>query len=156
MLASIHKTNEFDFFTGNVCFGLGVRNTIPFWVGRWLGGTLFKKLFPLLYNLSSKPMGCVNEMGNRQWQRWSWDFHIAAEKLLDNPLAVQEALEPVDILGSINPLEDDEDTIRWLPNVDGVFSVKRCSSFLREQQLEVMVESNTLAAINRFWGTEVP
>ncbi|XP_058775771.1 uncharacterized protein LOC131650046 [Vicia villosa] len=156
MMAGVHKTNNSDCFAGNITFGLGAGNSIPFWFGRWLGGTAFRLLFPLVFSLSTKKLGFVNEMGSLEGQCWSWDLHLQAEGLLENPLAVQEALELLDILGGIKPLEDGVDTSKWWPNADGVFSVKSCATFLRERYLERPVEANCAAAINLFWGTDVP
>lgn len=61
MVASLPKTNDFDYFAKNLCFGLGARNNILF----WFGGTTLNRLYPLLFSLSSKLMDCVNEMGVR-------------------------------------------------------------------------------------------
>lgn len=71
-------------------------------------------------------------MGGCQEQSWFWDFHIAAENLLNSPVAIQEALELIDILGGVIPVEGGEDTVKWRPKSDGAFSIKSRSSFLRE------------------------
>lgn len=76
--------------------------------------------------------------------------------VLGNPLAVQEALELLELLECISLIEGGVDAIKWWPNADGIFSIKSCISFFRDYQLEEVVKSNKLAAINRFWGFEVP
>lgn len=57
MATSLPKTNDIICFAGNVSFELGDGNNILFWYGRWFGGTPLKGLFPLLFTLSSKPLG---------------------------------------------------------------------------------------------------
>ncbi|XP_058733909.1 uncharacterized protein LOC131605584 [Vicia villosa] len=156
MVASIHNSNFVDCFACNISCGLGVGNSIPFWFGRWLGGSTSKQLFPLLFSLSNSQRGYVSEMGSWQGHQWSWDLHIEAGNLLDNPLAVMEALELVEILADINPIVGGADSFKWWPNTDGIFSVKSCTSSLREHQLERVVDANSLAVIKRFWDTTVP
>lgn len=47
---SSHKTNAFDCFEGNISSVLGKGNTIPFWYGKWLGGSSLKSSFPSAFN----------------------------------------------------------------------------------------------------------
>lgn len=75
---------------------------------------------------------------------WSWDFHTEAYNWLDNPGAIQEALELLELLGGIGPTKGGAYVIKWWSNADTMFSVKSCISFLREYQLEEAVEKNNL------------
>ncbi|XP_058764980.1 uncharacterized protein LOC131638429 [Vicia villosa] len=156
MAASMSKTNGLDCFAGNISFKLGDGKNIMFWFGRWFGGAPLKNRFPLLFSLSRKPQGSIMEMGVRVGLVWLWNFQVDSNVLMENPGAMMEALELLELLGGVRPKEGVEDMLKWSKNSDGNFTVKSCSSCLREYNLEAIVESTILKAINRFWCSEVP
>ncbi|CAI8590011.1 unnamed protein product [Vicia faba] len=112
-------------------------------------GPTLNLLFPTLFGLTSRPMGRVCDMGAFHEQVWSWDFQVEAE-------AVLEAFDLVNLLAGTNPIAEGIDSIKWWQNADDIFSVKRCLSFMRDKLLDEVVEPNRLAAIKRFWRTEIP
>lgn len=156
LAASWISSNDVDCFAGHVTFGLGDGNQIPFWHGRWCGGSHLKGLFPSLFNLCSKKLATVKEIGAWNGWVWSWDFHVPATALLDYPVAMAEALELFEILTVISPTEGGVDSYKWWPNAEGSFTVKSCYNLLRDRHLKEMVDEHTMAAIKRIWGTAIP
>lgn len=96
-------------------------------------------MFPFLFSLLSNLLGNIMEMGVREGQGWLGKFHVATNVLLENRGVTQEALKLLELLGVIGPEEGGEDVLKWWPNPDSKFSIKNCTSCLREYDLEVVV-----------------
>lgn len=122
--ASTHKTNTLNCFAGNIRFVLGKGNTIPFWHGKWIGGIPLKQAFRIVFNLSHRPNAMVCEMGGWQQNSWRRELDCQGDMLLENPSALMEAMELIEILASINPVESLTDSFKWWQVAKGAFTVK--------------------------------
>lgn len=148
LAANLRKTNLFDCFAGNINFSLGKGDSFLFWYSRWIRGPTLKFVFPILFNLSRKPIGQVCDMGNWIEGVWPWNLHVNADDLLGNSTAIEEAFLLIELLTNRMHGILICDLVKWWPNADRLFSVKSCYSSLRDRELEDVVEPSAIAVIN--------
>ncbi|XP_058733104.1 uncharacterized protein LOC131604696 [Vicia villosa] len=122
-------------------FMLGKGDTVPLWHGIWLGGSALKHMFPSVFNIPRRPNDMVREMG---------------DTLLEKPVTMLEAMEFVEILANVKPMDMVQDDFKWWPVAGGVFTLKRCYHLFRDRLEEDVVDANKLMALYQFWKTQVP
>ncbi|CAI8590018.1 unnamed protein product [Vicia faba] len=94
-------------------------------------------------------------MGGWQDNCWTWNLHIDADLLLNDPIGTAEAFGIIELLTNISPIVDAIDNIRWWPNKDGIFNVKSCYNLIRDRELEDVVESESKLALKMIWKTNI-
>jgi hypothetical protein len=115
-----------NWFTNRVRRKIGNGMKTSFWKDRWLGEMYLFNLFPRLYSLSSCKEAMVREVvvfhgGGWQWNLiWRRQMFWWEANLVDNLMAL---LEEVVFNG-------DEDRWTWIPDEDGLFSVKSSYTIL--------------------------
>lgn len=99
-ITSIFKTN-FDCFAGGLSAKLHAGDYIYLWNNKWIGEAPFKTMFLNLFRLAEKPMGKICKMGGRNDSGWNWNLHIEADKMLEDPIATEEAFSLIEFLINI-------------------------------------------------------
>ncbi|KAK2357157.1 hypothetical protein QL285_094457 [Trifolium repens] len=90
-------------------------------------------------------------VGNNDGLHWSWNWseglNEAEEQHLINLKVLFEGF-------SFQPTCSDR--WRWIPNTNGIFSIKSCYSWLVDSRQEGSLDDNLLNAIKKLWRTDVP
>jgi hypothetical protein len=132
---------------------VGNGNTTSFWNSKWVGENPLAVTFPRLFSLSNHKASMVSEFlvieGNRRVWSFSWRRNLFQWEE-DRVIALKNILEPV-------VLSLEEDRWWWLPDVDGVFSVKSAyRNLLEELEVEDEVEGVLAHVLNQLWESPAP
>ena len=138
-IAQLEDNGGISWFNSEVVRKVGVGNSTSFWKDPWRGATPFCRKYPRLFAISNNKEATVEEVRQGNGATLEWDFRwrralfVWEEELL---ISLMEDLES-------HSWENHEDRWGWMPEVDGVFSVKSC--YLKLESLWMGEEG---------WGTE--
>ncbi|PNX85822.1 ribonuclease H, partial [Trifolium pratense] len=142
-----------DWFRSNVSCRVGNGNDIEFWNFKWFGNHALRDLYPDLYAKETFKQAKVSERlgGALSRQRWRWSWLAPLDSTDD-----QSILDLQGLFAGFSLQLSNSDKWRWLPDVNGLFSVKSCYSCLLSLKQVVNLDAKVLDAIQRLWGTDIP
>ncbi|CAJ2643625.1 unnamed protein product [Trifolium pratense] len=85
--------------------------------------------------------------------KWIWNI-CWAETL--SSTESDEAEELLYLLADISPKQDKLDSMRWIPDHSGNFSVNSAYQFLLNSVESNIVDENVVHALNQLWVNDVP
>jgi hypothetical protein len=132
---------------------VGDGSSTLFWLTNWIGEAPLARLYPRLYSLSTYKENMVHHFGVRRGDTYTWSFTWRRELFAwENELV----LHLQDRLASVRLLPE-EDMWRWIPEVDGFFSVKLTYLLLETllRPMEVIVEEEVLV-FEHIWESPAP
>ncbi|PNX67260.1 ribonuclease H, partial [Trifolium pratense] len=140
-------------FSSNISCRVGNGNNIEFWNFKWFGSQAFNSLFPDLFAKEVNKLATVSERMGREGAvslcSWRWNGLL-------NETEQQQVLELQGLLAGFILSDTEPDRWWWLPDRNGMFSVKSCYSFLSSSTQVLMREANETEALFRLWKSDVP
>jgi hypothetical protein len=125
----------------------------PFWTTNWIGDNSLAVTFPRLFLLSNQKESLVSDVmevveGMRHWNFiWRRNLFMWEEELVTRLREIVESA--VFSLGS--------DSWNWLPDSEGIFSVKSSYILLSSELLtDLVVDGDLLVALNHIWESPAP
>ncbi|CAJ2631177.1 unnamed protein product [Trifolium pratense] len=152
-LLKIGRDDNGDWFRSNISNVLGQGNAIRFWKDKWYGPDCLMDLYPALYFKTSMPNCFVADTGFEHNGKWIWNI-CWAETL--SSTESDEAEELLYLLADISPKQDKLDSMRWIPDHSGNFSVNSAYQFLLNSVESNIVDENVVHALNQLWVNDVP
>ncbi|CAI8613253.1 unnamed protein product [Vicia faba] len=114
-----------DIFMIKVKYKVGSGEKTVFWHNIWIGDKPLKEEFHEVYAKVVNKLGRVCELWKSAPLVWKWDLGISKEVLISmNGTAARQLKELEEILEEIEIRQEQQDTIWWWPEQDGIFSVK--------------------------------
>ncbi|PNX99941.1 cysteine-rich receptor-like protein kinase, partial [Trifolium pratense] len=151
----IYKGRDFSDggFSSNISCRVGNGDNIDFWNFKWFGSQAFYSLFPDLYAKEVNKFATVSERLGREGAAslcsWRWSGLL-------NETEQQQLLELQGLLAGFILSDTDSDRWWWLPESNGLFSVKSCYSFISSSSQVSLMEANESEALSRLWKSDVP
>jgi hypothetical protein len=142
-----------SWFLESVSRKVGNGVTTLFWTSKWLGEAPLAVVFPRLFSLANQKdcMVCdlVNFVGDNRLWNFSWRrnlFHWEEELVK----RLREMLDSV-------VFSMEEDCWRWLPDLDGDFSVKSAYNLLVKELLtEEELDDSLVDVFGKIWESPAP
>jgi hypothetical protein len=142
-----------NWFVDAVGRNLGNGYSTLFWTQKWIGDAPLSEVFPRLFSLSIQKDSKVSDLVEVEGDTRRWHFNWRRNPFHweeDLVLRLQEIVERV-----VFTLEDD--SWIWLPDDEGIFSVKSSYKLLAEKLLaEDVMESDKLEVFDSIWSSPAP
>jgi hypothetical protein len=124
-----------------------------FWLSNWLGEAPLARLFPRLFSLSNQKEDMIFHFGVRGGDTWSWSFSWRRDLFAWENDLVEQLKDRLALV----MLAPEEDVWRWLPDEEGLFSVKSTYSHLENRlcPTEVLDEEARLV-FEHIWESPAP
>lgn len=103
---------------------IGDGSSALFWHDFWVGSGPLKSTFPRLFAIAASPHETIAESGFWVEDSWCWNLSWA------RPLRARDEADWANLqtmLSPVHPALNSEDCFIWLPNKNGIFSVKSLS-----------------------------
>ncbi|CAJ2672610.1 uncharacterized protein LOC123895689 [Trifolium pratense] len=146
------KSRSFSWFKSNIGCCVGNGNDIELWNFKWFGSQALCDLFPDLYVHEADKYAKVAERldSSVTVPRWRWSWLAPLDENDE-----QRLLELEGLLSGFSFQSTALDHWRWIPDVNGIFSVKSSyASLLSSRQAETL-DNKVLDAIQQLWRTDV-
>ncbi|MCI03235.1 hypothetical protein A2U01_0024271, partial [Trifolium medium] len=109
--------------------------------------------FPRLFSLSNQKDSLVSEVGARHGDRWIWSFSWRRNLFQWEEDLVAQLL---DALESV-VLNMEDDTWCWVPNPEGIFSVKSTYDYLAKVlSSEDVIQEEMVLVFDQIWDSPAP
>jgi hypothetical protein len=132
---------------------VGNGNTTSFWNTKWVGDAPLAVVFPRLFSLSNHKDLNVSDFWVADEGSWSWSFSWRQNLFQweeDRVIPLKNVLVSVSL-----SLEDD--SWRWLPDEEGMFSVKSAyKRLLEDSELEDDVDGALIQVLTQIWDSPAP
>ncbi|GMI94762.1 hypothetical protein HRI_003145500 [Hibiscus trionum] len=110
-----------DPFSCNLFFTVGDRKSIRFWEDMWVGRVPLKMSFSRIFALASKKEGKIEDFGKLEGFVWRWHI-VLRRNLFDWEIPIWD--EFMFVINSSKPGRFPQDSLRWRPSSNGVYSPK--------------------------------
>ncbi|MCH82018.1 ribonuclease H protein [Trifolium medium] len=133
---------------------LGNGLSTSFWLTKWIGDAPLSVLFPRLFSLSNFRDSTVGDLCICHGDAWTWSFSwrralFQWEEAL--VVLLRELLAPVTLSLEV------EDKWSWVPDPDGVFSVKSAYNLLVEELwIEDDLDEDVAVIFDHIWESPAP
>ncbi|XP_045791976.1 uncharacterized protein LOC123886728 [Trifolium pratense] len=120
---------------------------------KWYGNQTFCDIFPDLYAKEAIKNVKVSEslQGNGLVPLWKWNW--------SESLSVNEAQQLTELQGLFDGFSlhnNNHDQWRWIPDSNGLFTVKSCYTYLLDLRQVELQDAHVLEAIQHLWKSDVP
>ncbi|GAU33427.1 hypothetical protein TSUD_380630 [Trifolium subterraneum] len=150
---SIGRMGETDWFKSHVRCSVGNGDNISFSKFQWIGDQPFQSLYLNLFAKETFQDAMISDKLN--WRGatnlWNWQWR---ENLSVSEHAQLQDLQ--NLLTGISFQSDGVNKWRWVPDLNGIFSVNSCYTMLIKSQNYVTLDTNILGAILQLWKSDVP
>jgi hypothetical protein len=153
-LSSLEKVVPYkNWVVDSVTRKVGNGNTTSFWNTKWVGDAPLAVVFPRLFSLSNHKDLKVSDFWVVEEDSGSWSFSWRQNLFQweeDRVLILKNVLLSVS-------LSSEEDRWKWLPDEEGVFSVKSAyKSLLEDSEIEVEVDGALIDVVAQIWDSPAP
>ncbi|GAU20609.1 hypothetical protein TSUD_33450 [Trifolium subterraneum] len=133
------------------CVGNG-RN-IGFWNFKWFGNQTFSDLFPNLYEKERYHNASIaDRLGDYEANdtiSWQWIEPLTEDE-------ERQVVELSELLVGFSLQPNNHDHWRWIPESNGMYSVKSFYNILLNYRDVAGLDPNVLNALNHLWRTDIP
>jgi hypothetical protein len=147
------RGQQHNWFTSNVRCRVGDGNNIGFWKFKWYGNQPLCHLFPELYDKEVHKDTVISERLVLQGTdtSWWWQWSGGLNDVEENQL---EAL--IELIDVILFQSTGSDSWRWVPDTNGMFSVKSYYNLLLAARHTEELNEPLLAALKKLWKSDIP
>jgi hypothetical protein len=142
-----------DWFKTNVGCCVGDGKNIGFWKLKWFGNHSFKDLYPNLFVKEVSQDVMIADILIDGWDtiRWSWHWRSQLSSAEE-----QQLNSLIELLVGFSLQANTPDRWCWTPETAGNFTVSSCYTFLVAAVPQILLDENTVKAIQELWLNDIP
>jgi hypothetical protein len=142
-----------DWFKTNVGCCVGDGKNVGFWKFKWFGNHSIKDLYPNLFVKEAFQDVMISDrlIDDRDTTRWAWHWR--------SPLSgaeEQQLNSLIELLVGVSLQANTPDRWRWTPETAGNFTVSSCYTFLVAAAPQILLDENTVKALQELWLNDLP